>query len=69
VRRGAAGVMWNALIARNLSAPLSKETSMNMLGVGAPWGAGTAGDGVAAAAPPVPRSPTRGGGAVQPGAA
>ena len=33
MRRGAAGVMWHALIARNLGAPLSKETARSMLGV------------------------------------
>jgi len=32
VRRGAAGMMWHALIARNLGAPLSPETARSMLG-------------------------------------
>ena len=33
VRRGAAGVIWNALIARNMGLPLSRETARVMLGV------------------------------------
>lgn len=33
VRRGAAGVMWNALIAKNVGMQLSRETAKSMLGV------------------------------------
>jgi len=33
VRRGAAGVTWNALIAKNMGLPLSRETARVMLGV------------------------------------